>query len=315
MQNRIKIWGAQIRGNFLILSVLLVAIGLSLSALHIKKSGTGDFSLLHAFVLVVGVVLAHVAVNLFNEYSDHKTGIDLKTDPTPFSGGSKMIQSGLTDPKAVFTAAMQILFFAFLIGLYFCLVSHWILLIVIAVGGIAVYCYTGYLAKWLVGEIFAGMTLGSLVVVGTYIAMTGNPGMPLNELLNLEVVLVSIPPGILTFLLLLLNEFPDADVDREGGRFHLVIWLGKKKAAYLYSFGLALVYLLMIVLPVMNITTWWILLTLLTLPLSLKAAITAIKYGSDRDKLIPALGLNVVVVLATDAILAISFLLSMKWDY
>src|SRR4030042_1843416 len=106
----IKIWVAQVRGNFLILSVLLVAIGLACAALQMKKSGSGSFSVPNALLLVLGVVLAHASVNLLNEYSDYKTGIDASTRRTPFSGGSGMIQSGRTTPLAVSTAAWQTLF-------------------------------------------------------------------------------------------------------------------------------------------------------------------------------------------------------------
>jgi 1,4-dihydroxy-2-naphthoate octaprenyltransferase len=47
-------------------------------------------------LLLAGVVLAHISVNLFNEYSDYKTGIDFNTHRSPFSGGSGMIVSGKT---------------------------------------------------------------------------------------------------------------------------------------------------------------------------------------------------------------------------
>jgi 1,4-dihydroxy-2-naphthoate octaprenyltransferase len=39
----------------------------------------------------------------------------------------------------------------------------------------------------------------------------------------------------MTFNLLLLNEFPDEIADRTGGRRHLVILLGRRRAAYVYS--------------------------------------------------------------------------------
>jgi membrane-bound ClpP family serine protease len=39
-------------------------------------------------MLIVGVVLSHISVNLFNEYSDFQTKIDFHTNRTPFSGGS-----------------------------------------------------------------------------------------------------------------------------------------------------------------------------------------------------------------------------------
>ena len=73
------------------------------------------------------------------------------------------------------------------------------------------------------GELFAGLSLGTLVVLGTYISMTASPGTPLKQLLPAEVIWISIPPGILTSLLLLINQFPDVEADKKGGRKHLVI--------------------------------------------------------------------------------------------
>ena len=81
-------------------------------------------------------------------------------------------------------------------------------------GGLAIRFYTPFFAKWLVGELISGLCLGTFVVMGTYMALTGQ--------LNIPTIIISIPPGILTTLLLLLNEFPDADADKMGGRYHLI---------------------------------------------------------------------------------------------
>lgn len=310
-KSRIAIWAAQVRGNFLILAVLLVSIGLSLAASRISNVGTGNFDILRALFLIIGVVLAHGSVNLFNEYSDYHTGIDAHTRRTPFSGGSGMLQAAMTSPRAVLAAAIGTLFAAFFIGIYFSVCSHWFIMVLMGMGGIAIVFYTDFLARWLLGELFAGLTLGSAVVVGSYIGMTGNPSMMVSELLDLEVVLVSIPPGILTSLLLFLNEFPDAEADREGGRYHLVIFLGKRKATYLYSFGLFLVFSTILLLPVLDITTKWLLIALLPLPAAVIAATIAIRNGNDTEKLIPALGINVMIVLATDALIAAAYALTL----
>ncbi|MBN2078541.1 MAG: prenyltransferase [Spirochaetes bacterium] len=305
-----RIWLVQIRSNFLALAVLLTALGLALAALDLKREGMLDgFSALNAFLVILGVVLAHVSVNLFNEYSDHKTGIDSATVRTPFSGGTGMIQSGKTTPVAVSTAAWQTLFMAFLIGLYFAIMSHWIILVIMAVGGASIVLYTRHFARVLLGEFFAGLSLGSLVVIGTYVAMTAIPGADPGTLFPTRVILIAIPPGILTSLLLFLNEFPDAEADRAGGRFHLVIFLGKRRAAYLYVVGLLAVYASIIILPVLGYFSWISLLGLLTMPLAAKAAVTALRHAEDTPQLVPALGLNVIVVLATDLLLTIAVVL------
>ncbi len=302
------VWMAQVRAPFLILAVLLVAIGLAF-AHKIPGEAGKDFNLLHALLLVVGVVSAHVSVNLFNEYSDHKTRIDHHTPRTPFSGGSGMMQQGLTSSRQVLAAALVTLLLSFAIGLYFTFQSHWFILVLSIIGGLTIVSYTEGLARIQLGELFAGLALGSLVVIGTYVAMTATPGMPLSGIIPLKVILISIPPGILTSLLLLINEFPDVEADREGGRKHLVISLGRKKAAYIYAFGMFLTFGTILVLPLVGLASAWIYLALLPMPLGIRASITAIRHGDDLPRMVPALGSNVITVLATDLLLAIAILI------
>ena len=231
-QPLIKTWAMQIRAPFLLLAALLVLIGGA--AAH----AAGAFDPLRFLLALVGTVLAHVSVNLFNEHSDHRTRIDEHTTKTPFSGGSGMMQQGHTSPRAVLLVASTTLLVAFVIGVYLASVSSWWLLAFVIPGALATVLYTSHLAKVLMGELAAGLTLGTFVVLGTYFSMTGTLALP--------VVLASVTPGILTALLLLLNEFPDMEADQAGGRYHLVIALGRRKAALVYTGFLMAGYLLIV---------------------------------------------------------------------
>lgn len=302
------VWLAQVRGPFLILAVLLVAIGLAF-AYQIPGAAEIEFNLWHALLLVTGMVSAHISVNLFNEYSDHKTRIDAHTERTPFSGGSGMMQQGLTTPRQVLAVAVTTLLLAFSIGVYFTFASHWFIMVLTLIGGVTILSYTEGLARIQLGELFAGLALGSLVVIGTYVAMTATPNMPLSGILPLKVILVSIPPGILTALLLLINEFPDMEADRAGGRRHLVIVLGRKKAAYLYAFGMFLTFGTILILPLVGLASAWIYLALIPMPLGIRSSITAIRHGDDMHKMVPALGTNVITVLGTDLLLAVGIII------
>ena len=228
MQAVIKIWLSEIRANFLVLPVILVMIGGAAARYE------GFFSAILFFVTLFGVVAAHISVNLFNEYSDWRTGIDAQTIRTPFSGGSGNLQKGLIEPAQVFRAAWMALAVAFFTGCGLAYTAGWQVLVIMCAGGAAVVFYTDYITRWMLGELVSGITLGSLVVIGAYFVQTGTvtPG----------IIYSSIPPGLLTVELLFLNEFPDVEADSCGGRKHLVIILGKKRAAYLYAFLLFLVY-------------------------------------------------------------------------
>ncbi|MDP2981712.1 MAG: prenyltransferase [Candidatus Latescibacter sp.] len=291
----IQIWLRQTRANFLILSVLLVAIG--------GAAGwrDGSFHVVLFLLTVIGVVSAHTSVNLFNEYSDWRTGIDFHTLKTPFSGGSGTLQEELLKPRQVITAAWITLLFAFIIGLGLAWSAGWMILVFMAAGGLTMVFYSDYLARWMLGEIASGITLGSMVVAGAYYVQTGT--------LTPGIIWASIPPGILTALLLFLNEFPDAEADSAGGRRHLVIVLGKRRAAILYAASLLAMYVLLVAGVLAGKNPTGVLLGLLTLPLALITSYRALRYHSDTPSLIPAQGLNVIIVLGTDLLMAIGFII------
>lgn len=304
---KIKLWLAEMRAPFLILAVLLVAIGLAFGWKYHPQGTT--FNPWHAALLMIGVVSSHISVNLFNEYSDNKTRIDHNTQKTPFSGGSGVLSSGRLNEASVLRAAVSTLVLSLVIGIYFAVSVHWIIFVLAGMGAFSILFYTNILARMQLGELFSGLTLGTFVVLGAYVVMTGSPNMSIGELFPLDVVLMSIPPGILTALLLLINEFPDAEADQVGGRKHLVIWLGRKKAAYVYTLGMVASFGLIIGAALFNLVSPWFMLALLPMPLAYKAVLGAIRHGNDTAKLIPALGMNVLTVLGTDLFIAVAVML------
>ena len=106
------------------------------------------------------------------------------------------------------------------IGLYLAWISGWPLLAIGILGALSVVAYTPVLTRIGLGEAAAGLALGTLPVVGAYYLFTGR--------LDAVAWVSGIPAGLLTYNLLLLNEFPDAEADATGGRRHMVILLGKR---------------------------------------------------------------------------------------
>ncbi len=304
--SKIQVWMAQTRANFLLLAVFLVAIGLAYAAKYYPGQ---EFSWINAALILAGTISAHISVNLFNELSDYYTKIDFLTKRTPFSGGSGMLIQGRTKPWQVKAAAITTLLIAAAIGAYFTMTAHWSIAIISLIGAFTIVFYTSTLAKVLLGELFAGLALGTLVVVGSFIAMTGSAGTGLLQLVPLEVWLVSIPPGILTSLLLLLNEFPDVEADKEGGRKHLVIKFGKKLSAGIYTAGMTVTFLILLMLPLLGIASFWLYLALIPLPVAFKASQIALNQSESTEKMVPAMGMNVMVVLGTDLLIAVAVLL------
>jgi 1,4-dihydroxy-2-naphthoate octaprenyltransferase len=142
--------------------------------------------------------------------------------------------------------------------------------------------------------------MGALPVLGVYFVQTTA---------YLPAVVACIPSGILVHNLLLLNEFPDAEADSKAGRKTLPITIGKEKAGIVYSVLTVIVYLWIIGGVVAGLMPAFSLIALLTLPLAIKAIQGTLKH-QDMSKLVPAMGNNVLVVLLTQLLLGIGYILA-----
>jgi 1,4-dihydroxy-2-naphthoate octaprenyltransferase len=293
---KLKIWLLETRPQFLLLSVVLVLLGTAISWHE------GCFDLLKFVLTLIGLVLAHASVNVLNDYFDYKSGIDLETARTPFSGGSGVLPSGLLKPKGVYIFGVACLAVALLIGIYLTIISGWKLLPLILLGGPVIYFYTSHLTKWLIGEFWAGLGLGMLPVLGTYFVQTGS--------YSAEALVASLAPGFLTANLLFLNEFPDVEADKKGGRYNLVIAFGPKTACRLYAALCALTYLSIVGGVVLKLMPPASLIGLASMPFAFKAISVTFKHYGNVQKIIPALKANVITVLGTDALVAAGYFLS-----
>ena len=287
------------RPNFLILSAILGFLGTAIAWYEHQEYG-GPFNLGYAFLATAGLVVAHISVNVFNDYFDSRSKLDTKTVRTPFSGGSGAIQSGLLTEKQALWIGIVTLIIIIPIGIFFTIVQGWLLLPLLAIAFICIILYTPLILRMGYPEWSAGLGLGVLPVLGAYFVQTGT--------YTLGAVLASIPSGILVHNLLLLNEFPDTEYDVTVKRRTLPIFVGKKKAAIFYSVLTIIVYLWIIGTIIRGDMPVFTLLGLLTFPLAFKAIDGAFKYD-DMSKLVPAMANNVFVVLLTQLLMAVGFIL------
>ena len=293
---KLKLWFLETRPQFLLLSVVLVLVGTAV-ALH-----EGYFDWLKFVLTLLGLLLAHLSVNVLNDYFDCKSGIDFETQKTPFSGGSGILTDGLLKPESVYRFGVGCLAVALLIGVYLTLISGWQLLPLIILGGLISYFYTSHLTRWPVAELWAGLGMGTLPVLGTYFIQTGS--------YSLEAFAASLAPGFLTANLLFLNEFPDAEADKKGGRRHLVITLGKRRASRLYAALMVATYLCIVAGVAAKLMPLVTLIALASMVFARTAISKAFKYHDDLENLVPALRANVITVLGTDALLALAYFLT-----
>ena len=282
------------RANFLPLTIVIVLAGLA-AAFYSHRS----FLPIDAALVMVGALLTHASVNAFNNYFDYRSKIDAKTPKTPFSGGVDILVKGMMKPSEALTVCLFTIICAALIGVYFLVRLFNVLLPLIVYGAIIIVFYTPVLSRVpALSEIVAGSGFG-LMGLGVYVTQTG--------LIDAAGIAILIPITILVALLLFLNEFPDAEVDRAGGRRHIVILLGKKGSAWLYVAGEAATYASIILAVAVGAAPFPVLLSLLSLPIAYKAGRLTLKNYNRTSDLVPALGSNVLFILSTITLMACGF--------
>ena len=278
---------------FLILSPACVLVGLGTAIW-----ASGNVNVAHFVLALVGAMAAHISVNVFNEYSDFRSGLDARTRRTPFSGGSgtlpgKPAMAG----QAVATAVIALVITA-VIGVYFLLIRGWALLPLGVLGLITVLSYTPWLAhNPLLCLVAPGLGFGPLMVMGTHFALTGQYGW--------TPFVASLVPFFLVNNLLLLNQFPDVEADRSVGRKHFPIVIGRRASSLIYGTFMLLTYASIALGVVQDFLPAATLLGLLTLPLAVRASLTAYRHADDIEGLMPALGMNVLLNIVTPVLVAI----------
>ncbi|UCH43650.1 MAG: prenyltransferase [Dehalococcoidales bacterium] len=290
-----KKWLLVIRSPFLALAVVLAFLG-NCIAWHF-----GAFNWGYALLTGFGLLLAHISVNVFNEYFDYKSGIDLETVKTPFSGGSGALPSGIVSPREALWLGLATLLVIVPIGIYFVVVQGWLLLPLLLVAAVCIVFYSPVILKWGWPEWAPGVGLGFLPVMGVYFAQSGEYTWP--------VAIAAVPSGILVHNLLLLNEFPDVEADKKTGRKTTPITMGGAAASKFYVATTVLVYVWIIGAVIAGQMPVFSLLALLTLPIAIKAIGGALKYD-DPARLVPAMASNVLVVLITQFLLGIGYILA-----
>jgi len=280
------------RVSFLVLPPVCVLLGTGTAVWQ-----TGRVSVLAVFLAFIGAVAAHVSVDAFNEYYDFKSGLDLKTERTPFSGGSGTLPANPDMARATLTTAWITFALTLLIGIFFMFTRGAALLPLGVAGLILVFGYTPWFTRNpFMCLIAPGLGFGPLMVMGTHFVLTGD--------YTWTAFVASRMPFFLVSNLLLLNQFPDVAADRSIGRKHFPITIGRKKSSYIYGLFLLLTYFTL----GGGVLCGWLpgkaLIGMVTAVIAVPAFIGAYRYHADMEKLLPYMGMNVVINILTPMLVA-----------
>lgn len=285
------------RVNFLTLPLVCVFLGVA-----IAYRLTGQVQVANIVLVFIGALLAHASVNLLNEYQDFNSGLDTITVKTPFSGGSGALPAHPEVAALTLTVAVLSLVVTGAIGIYFIYVHGLALLPLGILGLLIIGIYTNWITRHpLLCLIAPGLSFGPLMVMGTgYVLM--------NEY-SWAAFLASLTPFFLVSGLLLINQFPDVEADRQVGRRHYPITLGRGPSARIFAAFLLLAFAPIVVGVGLGWFPHMTLLGLIPLLAAVPLMIQVLRKADKPAQLTPYLGMNVAVIMSTITLFGVGWLL------
>jgi 1,4-dihydroxy-2-naphthoate octaprenyltransferase len=182
---------------------------------------TRDFNLMLALCTLGGAVFIQIATNLFNDAIDAAKGADTERR----AGPQRVTASGLLSRKTVMTWAGVFLLLALACGVVLYQAAGWPIL---AIGVPSLYLAYGYtggpfpLAYRGMGELFVVLFFGLVAVAGTVFVQTLE--------WRYEALLLGGQIGLLSAVLISINNLRDREEDSTTGKRTLAVRLGPKPA-------------------------------------------------------------------------------------
>jgi 1,4-dihydroxy-2-naphthoate octaprenyltransferase len=279
MKYKLLIFFLASRPAFLTASAAPVLVGTALAF------ATAGVFLPQLFVLaLLAIMFLHSGANIANDYFDHTSRNDwLNKNPTPFSGGRRYIQEAILSPETTLLLALAALAIGSILGIVIVYLTRSIFILVLGlIGLLGGFFYTappvrlGYRS---VGEPSITFLFGILPVYGSYYIQ-----IQALDIIPYTVWLTPLAPavivGILIFLVIFINEFPDVTADAAVNKRTLVVRFGVPLSVWIYRIALAASYLVAAV--AMLLYRFFIfagLLYLLTLPI----AVVAMKLANKEN--------------------------------
>ena len=219
----------------------------------------GTFSTGPFLMVLAAAMLLQILVNLTNDYFDGKSGVDNEERLGP----ERTLASGLISARELLTGIIVVSGIT-LVLIILLVVRGGLPVILVGAGAfLTAFLYSGTkfsIASHSLGELFAFLFFGPVGVLGSYylIGLSGSR----------EVLLSSVPLGLLVSSVLTVNNYRDIDTDRAAGKMTLPVRLGRKGTRILFLGYFVIAYLSIPLLIGFSEISSWIRLAYLTIPLS-----------------------------------------------
>ena len=265
-------WVAGTRPRTLPAAIVPVLIGSGVAA------GYGQFVWWRALLALVVALALQVAVNFANDYSDGIRGSD---DAGKRVGPMRLVGFGVASARSVLIAAGISAAVAGVAGLVLAAATSWWLVLAGAVCVAGAWFYTGgskpygYMG---LGEVAVFVFFGVAAVAGTALVQM--------QSLSWLGLAASVPAGLLSCALLMINNLRDIPSDTVSGKKTLAVRLGDARARTAYIGLLVVPFVLALGISVYRPFS---LLVLLALPLVV-APVRGVRGGATGPGLITALG-------------------------
>ena len=259
-----------------------------------------EFRLGAFLAALVGSIFIQIGTNLANDYSDAKRG----ADTVDRLGPVRVTAAGLVTPRRVLTATWVAFAVAVACGVYLAVVAGPVILAVGAVSILAGVLYTGGPRPYGyagLGEAFVFLFFGLVAVNGSYFVQL--------ERLDWLPFALSIPVGMLSTAILVVNNLRDTETDRRVGKRTLAVRLGRDRTRGLFTALVAGAYLVLAIGLLAADGPAWALLALLSAPRA-AGPLRAVRTRMDGPSLNAALAGTGMVLGAFSVLLSAGLLIA-----
>ena len=260
--NKVRVWIKNARSTSLMQSVMPAILAV------VMAFGSEDFSIWASVVAVLGIVAAHLGMNLADDYFDYKVGTSESRKHLVRQGfRARLVKYPyLTDGSAsvrdLKLAIVSFLAVAAVLGLSIVLFrTYYVIPIVLITLFLGIFYSAAPLKLSYrgLGELVIGLIFGPLLMSGVYIAAAGH--------FDISILWVSIPVGLFVVNILFTHSFIDQVADKASGKVTLAVLLNNDKANLAVSILLNLLPFAMILVAVLtNYLSYAYLATLIILP-------------------------------------------------